>query len=379
MPALPDSVRKNARSGAARFRAHAVRPRHRGTDAEESAMHAHEAEAYETSEGTRPTVRRRPPRRRVGIVSQPHHAAGRNPAATVGAVVCDRGMAIVLGKPGVDGLREALAVLREWQYDGAPMQLHPGDLGWFWRFGAEATAAAVRTWSRDGQILAVGLLDGPELLRLTIAPDAQRDEELAQQLVEGVTGPERGVLMEGKVNIEAPMGALVQDLLFEDGWNADEPWTPLRRDLTAPVKNPGVQIEVIGPEQAHVRTAAQRASFDSSTFTDERWHAMAAGLPYADARCLVAYDDQGDAVAAVTVWSAGPGKPGLFEPMGVHRDHRGHGYGTAITVAAAAALQELGSSSAIVCTPSSNVGAVATYKSAGFQQLPEVRDLYRDA
>jgi hypothetical protein len=68
-------------------------------------------------------------------------------------------MAIVLGKPGVDGLIEAVGVLREWQYDWAPMQLHPGDLGWFWRFGVEATAAAVRTWSRDGQILAVGLLD----------------------------------------------------------------------------------------------------------------------------------------------------------------------------------------------------------------------------
>ncbi len=34
---------------------------------------------------------------------------------TVGAVVCDRGMAIVLGKPGVDGLGEAVDVLREWQ------------------------------------------------------------------------------------------------------------------------------------------------------------------------------------------------------------------------------------------------------------------------
>jgi len=106
---------------------------------------------------------------------------------------------------------------------------------------------------------------------------------------------------------------------------------------------------------------------------------MAAGLPCADARCLVSYDDQGNAVAAVTVWSAGPGKPGLLEPMGVHREHRGHGFGKAITVAAAAALQELGSSSAIVCTPSSNVGAVATYKSAGFQERPEIRDRYRDA
>jgi GNAT superfamily N-acetyltransferase len=185
--------------------------------------------------------------------------------------------------------------------------------------------------------------------------------------------------MEGKAYVEAPIGALVHDLLSEHGWNTDEPWTPLHRDLTEPVKDPGVRIEVIGPEQAPVRTAVQRGSFDGSTFTDERWHAMAAGLPYADARCLVAYDERGTAVAAVTAWSAGPGKPGLLEPMGVHREHRGQGYGTAITVAAAAALQTKGSSSAIVCAPSSNVGAVATYRSAGFDPRPEVRDRYRDA
>ncbi|GHB05007.1 hypothetical protein GCM10010346_29990 [Streptomyces chryseus] len=59
-------------------------------------------------------------------------------------------MAIVCGRPGAEGLREAVGVLREWQCDGAPMRLHPGDLGWFWRFGAEATAAAVRTWPSRG-------------------------------------------------------------------------------------------------------------------------------------------------------------------------------------------------------------------------------------
>ncbi|MFC9126211.1 GNAT family N-acetyltransferase [Streptomyces sp. NPDC057099] len=288
-------------------------------------------------------------------------------------------MAIVLGEPGVDGLSEAVGVLREWQYEGAPTQLHPGDLGWFWRSGAEATAAAVRTWSRDGRILAVGLLDGPGLLRLTIAPADRRDEELARQLVADVTEPERGVLPEGKANIEAPMGALVQDLLSENGWNTDEPWTPLRRDLTEPVQDPGVRIEVAGPEQAQVRAAVQRAAFDGSSFTAGHWHAMATGSPYADARCLIAYDDQGHAVAAVTVWSAGPGRPGLLEPMGVHREHRRHGHGRAITLAAAAALRELGSSSALVCTPSSNAAAVATCEAAGFRQRPEVRDLYRPA
>ncbi len=287
-------------------------------------------------------------------------------------------MACVLATPGVGGLTKAVSALRAWQHDGAPMQLHPGDVGWFWRFGAAVTAAAVRTWSRDGQVLAVGLLDSPDVLRLAIAPDAQQDADLARRLVADMTEPDRGVLGQGKAYVEAPTGALVQELLSEGGWQSDEPWTPLRRDLTELVPDPQARIEVIGPELAPVRSAVQRASFDKSTFTDERWHAMAAGLPYADARCLVGYDGQGNAVAAVTVWSAGPGKPGLLEPMGVHREHRGHGYGTAISVAAAAALQQLGSSSANVCTPSSNVGAVATYKSAGFLRLPEVRDRRRD-
>lgn len=294
-------------------------------------------------------------------------------------VVFNRDMTIALGRPGVDGLSEAAGALREWQSDEAPMQLHPGDLGWFWRFGAEATAAAVRTWSRDGRILAVGLLDGPDLLRMTIAPGAMQDEELARQLVDDIIDPGRGVLPEGKANVEAPKDALIQALLAESGWGTDEPWSPLRRDLTAPVMDPGVRIEVIGPERASERTAVHRAAFDVSTFTDERWHAMAAGALYADGRCLLAYDELGNAVAAVTVWSAGRGRPGLIEPMGVHPDHRGRGYGKAITVAAAAALQRLGSSSAIVCTPSANVGGVAAYRSAGFQPLPEVRDRCRDA
>lgn len=288
-------------------------------------------------------------------------------------------MAVMLNRPKAEELSDVAGVLREWQYDAAPMQLHPGDVGWFYRFGAEATAAAVRTWSRDGRILAIGLLDGPALLRMTIAPDAYRDDELARRLVEDVADPDRGVLPAGKVNIEAPQGVLLQDLLPESGWSVDEPWTPLRRDLAEPVGDPGVRIETAGPEQVRERAAVQRASFDGSTFTDERWHAMASGPLYADARCLLAYDDRGDAVATVTVWSAGPGRPGLIEPMGVHRDHRGHGYGRAITVAAAAALREMGSSSAVVATPSANVGAVATYKAAGFQPLPEIRDLHRDA
>ena len=217
----------------------------------------------------------------------------------------------------------------------------------------------------------------PRLLRLAIIPEAQQDEELARQIAADVTPPQRGVLPPGSVAVEARFVSPLHALLVDQGWERDEPWTGLRRDLAEPVPNCRVRIEVSGPQHVGDRVSVQRAAFDGSTFSEERWRAMASGPAYAEAQCLVAYDEPRTAVATATVWSAGHGKPGLLEPMGIHRDHRGRGFGTAITVAAAAALQRMGSSSATVATRSANVGGVATYRSAGFQALPEVRDLRR--
>jgi hypothetical protein len=50
-----------------------------------------------------------------------------------------------------------------------------------------------------------------------------------------------------------------------------------------------------------------------------------------------------------------------------------------VTLAGAAVLRELGSSSAVVCTPSLNTGVVGTYAAAGFDRLPATRDLRRPA
>ncbi|MDN3238257.1 GNAT family N-acetyltransferase [Glycomyces tritici] len=284
-----------------------------------------------------------------------------------------------LNTPRTDELGDAVAALRSWQSDDAPLQLHPGDLGWYWQLGVEKTAASVRIWRRDGEIAAVGFLDGPDVLRLTTAPDLLHDEALARRIAADLDDPERGVLPAGKVNAEVPNGAALHEQLAETGWDTDEAWTPLRRDLTAPVEDSGLRIAVVGPEQAELRAALQRSAFEGSTFSVERWQAMASGPAYADARCLIGFDENGDAVATATVWSAGPGRPGLIEPMGVHADHRGRGHGKAICVAAAAVLQELGSSSVMVCTPSSLTGAVATYRSAGFAPLPERFDRHRAA
>jgi ribosomal protein S18 acetylase RimI-like enzyme len=186
----------------------------------------------------------------------------------------------------------------------------------------------------------------------------------------------------GVRSVEARSGAALRDLLHRDGWPAGEAWTPLSRDLTGPVEDGGLRIVTLdaghAPDRAVAdRVAVQRAAFPTSTFTEQRWHAMAATPPYRRARCLVGHARTGEAVAAVTVWSAGTGRPGLLEPMGVHREHRGRGHGRAITLAAAAALREMGASAATVCTPGGNTGGVATYVSAGFRRLPDVTDFDR--
>lgn len=286
-------------------------------------------------------------------------------------------MTVRLDPPGTSDLAAAIAALRGWQ-DHAAFQLHPGDLGWFARFGERRMLDTVRTWSRAGRVVAVGLLDGPDLLRLAIDPGVEEDDGLARRLIADLGDPEGGVFGAGTAYLEVPAGAGIRELLAETGWKTDEPWTPLKRDLARPVERHDLRIEIVGPELAAERVALQRSAFENSTFTVEAWTAMAAGAAFADARDLIGLDSAGVPVAAITVWSAGPGLPGLIEPMGVHPDHRGRGHGRAITLAGAAALRELGASSATVCTRSSNLGAIATYRSAGMTALPERMDLARE-
>lgn len=125
-------------------------------------------------------------------------------------------------------------------------------------------------------------------------------------------------------------------------------------------------------------TAVHRSAWDNGSFTEQLWGAMSAGAPFAEASCLLGRDDAQVPVAGITVWTAGPGRPGLIESLGVHADHRGAGHGTAICVAAAELLREMGASIAWVCTPSDLGSAVATYRSAGFTALPERLDCVRE-
>ncbi|NUL45097.1 GNAT family N-acetyltransferase [Cellulosimicrobium funkei] len=286
--------------------------------------------------------------------------------------------------PEASQLARVGETLARWQVDGGPVHLHPGDLGWYSLRGAAETASALRIWTDGETPVAIGLLDGPQLLRLATDPERRDDAGLAARISDSVQGPDGGVFSSGPATVEARGAEALARELARRGWHEDEPWIPLRLDLSAPVDRTGLRVETIGEDQAGDWVGVHWSAFRGTEFDDgakrtliDRWLTMTAG-PFAEAsRNLAAFDEYGTAVAVTSVWSAGPGRPGLIEPMGVHRDHRGRGYGVAITRAGAAALREMGSSSAVVVAEGSNEGALATYLAAGFVADAPVADLSR--
>ena len=66
----------------------------------------------------------------------------------------NRRVRYALSKPTPDQLGAVVEDLASWQQDGLPVQLHPGDLGWQWRFGVGALAEALRVWTVDNTTMA---------------------------------------------------------------------------------------------------------------------------------------------------------------------------------------------------------------------------------
>lgn len=294
-------------------------------------------------------------------------------------------MTPVLDVPGTSDLPHLARVLATWQRDDAPIPLHTGDLGWGAMRGHDRLAVHLRLWSRDGEPLAIEVLDGEDLLRLAVDPRARDDRDLAESMAADIAGS--GILDAPRPVVEARGMTALRAALERRGWVEADPWTTLRRELAAPVddaplRRSGLRVTAAGPADAEAWMAAHRSAFTGTEPSPDdlaryasRWTAMTQGPLAREARLLLGRDARGTAVAIVAVWGAGGGRAGLLEPMGVHAEHRGHGYGAAITVAAALALRDLGASSAVVSAENANPGALATYRSAGFVSDAPICDL----
>ena len=118
----------------------------------------------------------------------------------------DGGMHVDMSTPTVDQLDAVVAELSSWQQEGLPVQLHPGDLGWAWRFGAGRLADALRVWTVGDTTVAIGFVDEASLIRMALAPPADHDEDLAQALAGDLEDPTQARLHGDKVDVEARFG-----------------------------------------------------------------------------------------------------------------------------------------------------------------------------
>lgn len=229
--------------------------------------------------------------------------------------------------------------------------------------------------------VALGMLDGSGLIRLAIAPEYVAGTSLAEAMAGDLENPS-GLFPEGLVNVVEARGAsALQSALRHRGWAEDEEWTPLVLELAGEprwerLEQSGLRIEIVDAEGAAEWPAVHWSSFKGAPYADEareafmrRWSILMTGPFAGRAQSLIGYDPTGAAAAVTPVWSAGEGRPGLVEPMGVHRDHQGKGCGVAITQA--------GASAAAVVAENSNPAALATYTAAGFTAGGSVSDLAR--
>lgn len=298
-------------------------------------------------------------------------------------------MTLSFETPTCDQLVKLAEELAQWQQIPWAGQLHPGDLGWHSSVGAERLAGDLRVWKNGTRPVALGMLDGPGLISFAIAPDCTADESLAHAMAGDLENP-ASPFPDDPVNVVEARGAMaLQAELRRRGWAEDEEWTPLVLELTGEprweqLEQSGLRIESAGAEEAAEWTAVHWSSFKGTPYMDEaregfvrRWSTLMTGPLPDHAQSLIGYDPTGAAVAVTTVWSAGEGRPGLVEPMGVHRDHQGKGYGVAITQAGAQALHQARASAAAVVAENSNPAALATYTAAGFTAGASVSDLAR--
>ena len=278
-------------------------------------------------------------------------------------------MAIAVERGGRSLAATAIAGLAEWAPRHGPVTgLHAGDIGWHLRLD-DADLDGTIVVARDGPELVAAAVVESEGLRPTLRPDRKDDEELAAALgalAQSLTGAGIEVFCDA-----APDSALRAWLIARE-WSLDpDPWALFYRPLSAAdaALGEGLAHPVETDDDVRDRVNVQFNAFQRSTFSVDRWHQMAAGPGYRRELDLLRRDDDGMPVSGATAWMAGPGRVGILEPVGTHRDHVARGHGQAVTLAAVGAVARAGASGVTVQTPLSNGSAVGAYQRCGLHLI----------
>jgi ribosomal protein S18 acetylase RimI-like enzyme len=269
--------------------------------------------------------------------------------------------------PGTDELDGIGAALLRWgTSDLLGTGLQAGDFGWLQRNGPDwMTENLLVCAAPDGEIAAAGLREGTNGLWLQVDRARLLDRDLARAIVDGAQAA--GVR---EVSGPGAPSALREELAVRGATIDPDPWPHLWRPLTDADL---IDVEAVSSTRTeHLigeRIAVQRSAFEHSTFTRERWEMMASGPHFRPELDLVALDDAGAGVSALTAWFPAGAGCGVIEPMGTHRDHWRQGHGSRVLRAAFAALRRMGADGVRVGVERSNAAAIAAYTSVGFRMV----------
>lgn len=267
--------------------------------------------------------------------------------------------------PGMDEVVAIGEALVRWGAgDSLATGMQAGDFGWLQRNGAEwITRNFLVCVDASGDILAVGFREGDNGLWLQIDPEHLFDAATAREIVDGVQEV-------GLRDVSGPAApSAVRAELARRGATIDpEPWPHLWKPLSDAdvVNSPGV-LSTSTDALIAERIAVQRSAFANSTFTREKWEMMARGPLFRPTLDLVALNDVGAGVSALTAWLADGALCGVIEPMGTHRDHWRQGHGSRVLRASFATLRRMGADGVRVGVVRENTAAIAAYTSVGFR------------
>jgi GNAT superfamily N-acetyltransferase len=144
----------------------------------------------------------------------------------------------------------------------------------------------------------------------------------------------------------------------------------LEGDIPAPVVPDGWDVRGLRDEDIDSRATAQYEAFaPGSKTTPETWRHLMAHAPGYDRELdNVVVDPDGTVATGALTWVDPDNCVGLFEPVGTRPAFQRRGCGRAALLRGLRVLRDRGMSSAIVSTNATNGGAMALYRSVGFEE-----------
>lgn len=267
---------------------------------------------------------------------------------------------------------------RRWAVDDPRAQMHIGDFYWALRTTSNGDPLSdTRIWLRpDGSIAAFAWLDPPELGDAIVDPaaDPLMLDEALDWLEEEYRKQARTTITVVVVDGDQLRAESLARRGYKPGSGGNTRlWQRLGSEPHAPMATTGFTVgQVETKDDMKRRAFVETSSFHYDGVTGDSWRLLTQRLPrYRPELDLIAVAQDGTGASACTCWYDEATRCGEFEAVGTSKAYQRRGLGRAVIIEGLRRLQQLGATTAVVQTQTTNAPAIALYQSCGFEIVGE--------